>query len=143
MARTPNLSNMTKKLLFLTTILLAFVFAAMAADVNGKWVSEQPSRNGGPPRTTTFNFKADGSTLTGTMSGGMGRGGQAPADVQISNGKVEGDNISFDVKRNGPNGEITISYKGTISGDELKLKYSIDMGNGPQEREMTAKRSTT
>ena len=55
---------MTKKLLFLTTILLALSIGAMAADLTGKWVAEQPGRNGGAPRQTTFNLKADGSKLT-------------------------------------------------------------------------------
>ena len=84
---------MTKKLLFVATIALVFTFAAMAADVTGKWVAEQPGRNGGPPRQTTFDLKQDGSKLTGSMTGGMGRGGGggAPAAIEITDGKVDGD----------------------------------------------------
>jgi hypothetical protein len=66
---------MTKKLLFVVTIALVFAFSLLAADVTGKWVAEQPGRNGGPPRQTTFDLKADGTKLTGTMLGGGGRGG--------------------------------------------------------------------
>jgi hypothetical protein len=129
---------MTKKLLFVATIALVFTFAAMAADVTGKWVAEQPGRNGGPPRQTTFVLKADGSKLTGTMTGGGGRGG-APTPVEITDGKIEGDNISFTVKRETQNGPMETKYKGTVSGDELKLKFTMM----DQEREITAKRSTT
>jgi hypothetical protein len=85
---------MTKKLLFVMTILLVASFALMAADVSGKWTFEQPGRGGNPGRPVTITLKADGSTLTGTMPAG-GRGG-APADpIAISDGKVDGDKISF------------------------------------------------
>ena len=133
---------MTKKLLFVVTSALVFTFAAMAADVTGKWVAEQPGRNGGPPRQTTFDLKQDGGKLTGTMTGGMGRpggGGGAPAAIEISDGKVDGDKVTFTIKREGPNGPMEIKYNGTVSGDELKLKFMMM----DQEREMTAKRSKT
>src|SRR5258707_12426244 len=87
---------MTKKLLFVVTILLVASFSLLAADVTGKWVAEQPGRNGGPPRQTTFVFKADGTKLTGTMTGGGGRGG-APAPVENTDAKSAGHNISFTV----------------------------------------------
>lgn len=129
---------MTKKLLFVMTILLVASFALMAADVSGKWVAEQPGRNGGPPRQTTFVLKADGAKLTGTMTGGGGRGG-APTPIEISEGKIDGDNVSFTVKRATPNGPMETKYNGTVSGDELKLKFTMM----DREREITAKRSTT
>ena len=134
---------MTKKLLFVTTILLVLAFAAVAADVTGKWVAEQPGRPGGPPRQTTFNLKADGAKLTGTMSA-PGRGGGAPTDTEITNGKVDGNNITFEVKRQTQNGEMVSKYEGTLSGDELKLKTTRPGQDGtPMAVEMTAKRSTT
>ena len=67
---------MTKKLLFVTTILLVVAFAALAADVSGKWTYEQEGRNG--TRQVTITLKAEGNTLTGSVPG-MGRGGaEAP-----------------------------------------------------------------
>jgi len=132
---------MTKKLLFVATIALVLTLAAMAADVTGKWVAEQPGRNGGPPRQTTFDLKQDGGKLTGTMTGGMGRGGGggAPAAIEITDGKVDGDKVSFTIKRETPNGPMEMKYNGTVSGDELKLKFTMM----DQEREITAKRSKT
>ena len=129
---------MTKKLLFVVTIALVFAFAAAAADLTGKWVAEQPGRNGGPPRQTTFDLKQDGGKLTGTMTG-AGRGGGAPQAIEITDGKVDGDKVSFTVKREGPNGPMEMKYNGTVSGDEMKLKFMMM----DQEREMTAKRSKT
>jgi hypothetical protein len=140
---------MTKKLLFVFTILLVVAFVAMAADITGKWVAEQPGRNGGPARQTTFDLKADGATLTGTMTGGMGGGrrggggGGAPQAREISDGKIDGNNISFTVKVEFNGNTMVSKYEGTLSGDELKLKVTREGPNGPTTTEMTAKRSTT
>ena len=137
---------MTKKLLFIVTIALVLAFSLLAADVTGKWVAEQPGRNGGPPRQTTFDLKQDGTKLTGTMTGGMGGrggGGAAPAPIQITDGKVEGNNVSFTVKRETPNGTMTQKFEGTVNGDEMKLKITREGRNGPMTNEVTAKRSAT
>ena len=123
----------------------------MAADITGKWVAEQPGRNGGPARQITFDLKADGATLTGTMTGGMGggrRGGgggvaAAPQAREISDGKMDGNNISFTVKVEFNGNTMVTKYEGTLSGDELKLKVNREGRNGPTTSEMTAKRSTT
>ena len=134
---------MTKKLLFVMTILLVASFALMAADVSGKWTYEQPGRGGNPGRPVTITLKAEGTTLTGTMPAG-GRGG-APADpIAISDGKVDGNNVSFTVKRETPNGSMVTKYEGTVNGDEMKLKITRTGQDGtPMTNEVTAKRSAT
>ena len=147
---------MTKKLLFAFTILLVVAFVAMAADITGKWVAEQPGRNGGPARQITFDLKADGATLTGTMTGGMGGGGRrgggggrqggggaAPQALAISDGTIDGNNISFTVKVEFNGNTMVSKYEGTLSGDELKLKVNREGRNGATTSELTAKRSTT
>ncbi len=116
--------------------LLIGVMAAMAwaADVSGKWVAQVPGRNG-QTRETTFNFKADGSKLTGTVSGMRG-------ENPISDGKVSGDDISFTVALSFNGNDIKMNYKGKISGDEIKFTRTIEGGGGnmpPQE--FTAKRA--
>ena len=58
---------MTKKLLFVTTILLVVALAVFAADATGKWTFEQQGR-GGNAVTVTLNLKQDGSKLTGNLS---------------------------------------------------------------------------
>jgi len=132
---------MTKKLCFVFSILLVAAFALMAADVSGKWTYEQPGRNGGAGREVTITLKQDGATVTGTVPG-MGRGGEAPP-VQITDGKVEGNNVSFTVKRETPNGTMTQKFEGTVNGDEMKLKITREGRNGPMTNEVTAKRSAT
>ncbi len=80
---------------------------------------------GGPQ---TFTFKTSGSTLTGTVEGGRG------GPVDITNGKVDGDNVSFEVTREMNGNSMTAKYSGTVSGDTMKL--TVDIGRGPREIEL-------
>ena len=136
---------MTKKLLFAGTILLLAFCVAMAADaISGKWTMSQEARNGGPPRVTTFDLKADGTTLTGTVTapmGGRAGGAAAPTPIAISNGKVSGSTITFDVVRTFAGNPATTKYEGTVSGDTMHMKQTIDLGNGPQTVQVDAKRA--
>src|SRR6266545_3668939 len=67
------------------------------ADPSGTWTWSQPGRNGGPDRKSTLKLKLDGEKVTGTLSA-PGRGGQT-SEVEISDGKLKGDEISFAVTR--------------------------------------------
>ena len=111
----------------------ALAIAAFAADATGKWTAEMPGR-GGNTTTSTFTFKVDGSTLTGNVAGGRG------GDVSITNGKVDGDTVSFDVVREMQGNSVTLHYTGKVSGDEIKFKMERE---GGQAREFTAKRAST
>jgi hypothetical protein len=127
---------MTKKLIFAVAILCILAFAVYAADVSGTWTFEQQGRNGAT--TTTLNLKADGSKLTGTMDGGRG------GPIEISDGHVDGNNISFSVKRSFNGNDTVTPYKGIIndSGDSLKLTFTrAGRGGGePTPVTVTAKR---
>ena len=133
---------MTKKLLFVMTILLVASFALMAADAAGKWTFEQPGRGGNPGRPTTITLRVDGNRLTGTVPG-MGRGGDTPPPpTEITDGKVDGNNVSFTVKRETPNGVMETKYAGVVNGDEMKLKITRNGQDGtPVTTEVTAKRT--
>jgi hypothetical protein len=135
------IGTMTKKLLFVVTIALVFTFAVMAADVSGKWTYEAPGRGGGPGRPTTITLKQDGDKLTGSVPG-MGRGGDAPP-IEITDGKVDGNNISFTVKREFNGNTMVQKFDGTVDGDTIKFKITRDTQNGPQTSEVTAKKATT
>jgi hypothetical protein len=137
------IGTMTKKLLSVVTIVLAFAFAAMAADVTGKWTYEQPGRGGNPGRPVTLTLKQDGAKLTGTMPG-MGRGGDnPPPPTEITDGKVDGSNVSFTVKREFNGNTMVQKFEGTVNGDEMKLKITRDGQNGPTTTDVVAKKSTT
>jgi hypothetical protein len=107
--------------------------SALAADVNGKWTAQVPGR-GGQTREVTFNFKADGGALTGTVSGPQG-------DLDISDGKIDGDQISFTQTLEFNGNSIKFLYKGTVSGDEIKFTRTREGGEG-RSQEFTAKRAS-
>jgi hypothetical protein len=104
----------------------------MAADVTGKWAAEVQGRNG-QTRNVSFAFKQDASTLSGTMVGPMGR------EVEITNGKVDGDNLSFDVNMEFQGNAVTIHYTGTVEGNSIKMKSQREGSDRTQE--FTAKKS--
>ena len=123
---------MKKRVLFLSACLvLAAISMAWAADLNGKWVAQVPGRNG-QMRETTFNFKVEGKTLTGTVSGMQG-------DNPISDGTVNGDDVSFTVVANFNGNEVKLLYKGKAAGDELKLTRTRQGGDQPGQ-DFVAKR---
>jgi len=139
---------MTKKLLFVGMVLLTVALVAMAADaITGKWTMEQAGRGGGPPRVSTLDLKADGAKLTGSITQpGFGRGGDTPpppTTTQISNGKVDGNNVTFEVTRDFGGNTMTTKYEGAVSGAEMKLKITMPGFNGgdPRVMEATAKKA--
>ena len=133
---------MTKKLLFVLTILLIASFALMAADVSGKWTYEGPGRGGNPGRPVTITLKVDGATLTGTVpAGGRGGGDNPPPPIDITDGKVDGNNISFTVKREFNGNAMVIKYEGVVNGDEMKLKIMRNGPDGPVTTDVVAKRA--
>ncbi|HEY1239071.1 MAG TPA: hypothetical protein VGF16_00885 [Bryobacteraceae bacterium] len=115
--------------LVLSALLGIFAVAAWAADVTGKWVAQVPGRQG--TQEMTFNLKQEGGTLTGTITGGRG-------DQTISDGKVEGNNVSFVVNLEFQGNKIAQNYKGTVSGDEIKFTREVAGRGNPQE--FTAKK---
>jgi hypothetical protein len=139
-------SAVTKKLLFVAPVLLLVALAAYAADITGKWTWEQAGRGGGAPMSRTLTLKSDGSKLTGSMPGFGPPGGDAPPAIEISNAKIDGNKISFEVKQSFGDNEFVTKYEGVLNGDELKLKIQRPGFNGadaPPPVEVTAKRDKT
>jgi hypothetical protein len=113
-----------KKLISLCALFALTTVMALAADVTGTWKGEAGEKGPAP----SFTFKQSGSALTGTSSGRMG-------DTEISNGKVDGDKVYFEVTRDmGDKGKRTSKYSGTVSGSTMTLK--MDMGRG-EPRDIT------
>jgi hypothetical protein len=102
---------------------------SFAADIDGKWTAQFEGRNG--EQTQTLTLKASDNGLTGTIQGARG-----PA-AEISNGAIDGNNISFTVVREFRNNKMTQEYKGTVSGGVLKLTVSGRRGGS---REVTYKK---
>src|SRR5271165_2614565 len=99
-----------RKLLTIVSLAGWLALTALAADVTGKWTAQVPGR-GGQTREATFNLKAEGHTLTGTISGPRG-------EMEISDGKIDGDQISFSQTLEFNGNSMKFVYKGTVSGDQ-------------------------
>jgi hypothetical protein len=118
-----------KKRIFLfgAVILMAFVVSAWAADVAGKWIAEAPSGQG--TSEITLIFKVDGATLRGTLDNSL-----MPGAIEIKDGKIQDNDISFHVLRSFGENEMKVVWKGKISGDEIRFTREIEggmMGGGP------------
>jgi hypothetical protein len=138
---------MNKKLMIAVLTLMAVALVAMAADaITGKWTMEQEGRGGGPVRVTTFDFKVDGAKLTGTVTvPGFGRGGDTPPPptaTPITNGKVDGNNIAFEVTRDFGGNSMTTKYECAVSGSAMKVKMTFPGfgGGDPMTIDGTAKK---
>ncbi len=120
----------TKRMLIgVGLMMLLFATMALAADVTGKWATDMKTPDGGGFQLT-FTFKQDGAKLTGSVLGPQGD------PIDISNGKVDGDKLYFEVSFNGN----TIKHDGVINGDEIKLTTKSDDANFPGG-DMVLKRS--
>ena len=120
-----------RMLVLVAAFVLAGLSVVFAADVNGKWVAQVPGRQG-QTQETTFTFKVEGAKLTGTVSGMAG-------EQPISDGKIAGDDISFNVVANFQGNEVKLVYKGKVAGDEIKMTRTREGSDRPPS-EFVAKR---
>jgi hypothetical protein len=106
-------------------ILIAFSAAiCLAAGLDGRWEGSISTPNGDVQ--IAFNFKVDGTKLTGTVESPNG-------DIPIEEGKVDGDKLSFKTHFN----DSVINHEGTLSGDTIDLKVEGPWGDS----QMTLKRA--
>ncbi|MGD0789867.1 MAG: hypothetical protein ABR898_17980 [Terracidiphilus sp.] len=110
---------MKKLLCACAVLMMAFCAAtAFAADVTGSWSGDMVGPNGDSFHLT-FTFKQDGAKLTGTVIGPQGD------PIEIADGKIDGDKLSFTVNVNG----TVIKHEGVVSGDAIKLTTKSDSGD--------------
>jgi len=110
-------------MLRLLTIALLLAAPIFAADIDGKWTGTIDG--GGGPMQVVYNFKADGTTLTGSTVGPDGM------EIKISDGKVNGNNISFTLNLDFGGMPFSMACKGVLSGTDLKI--SVDFAGMPFE----------
>jgi hypothetical protein len=107
-----------------TLIILALLAtSAFAADVDGKWSGSMTTPGGDV--NVGFTFKADGAALTGTTTGPDGM------DVKITDGKLDGNNVSFTVNLDFGGMPLVLNYKGVLAGTQIK--FTIDIFGMPLE----------
>jgi opacity protein-like surface antigen len=99
-------------------IAAAMATAAFAADVTGTWTASFDTQVGA--QKYTYTFKADGNKLTGKAKSEL-----AMTETEITEGTVNGDDISFVENLNFQDMPLRIVYKGKIVGDEIKFTRTI------------------
>ena len=121
--------------------ILLLTASVQAADPTGTWTWSTPGRNGGPERVSTLTLKADATTLTGKLSV-PGRDG-SPVETPIADGKIDGDNLSFNLVRSYNGNSGTNKYSGAVTADKITGKVeSVNRDGQPQSRNWEAKRVT-
>jgi hypothetical protein len=122
------------RVLALLASLMAIALPAAAADLVGRWTAEFESPIG--VQKYVYVFTKTGDTVAGeaTFERSIGNGKTA-----LKNVKVEGDKVSFEEPLTVEGNELTITYSGTLAGDEIKLERKVgDFGT----EQLTAKRAS-
>jgi hypothetical protein len=106
----------------LRTVLLVLSLAipGLAADISGTWSGTLSM--GDDQITLTYNFKQDGDKVTGYVNTPGG-------DLQLNDGKVEGDKLSFSVTFEMNGNKSKFLATGDIKGEEITLTTKVE--NGP------------
>ncbi len=119
------------------TGLMAFLVVsafAYAADAGGTWKGAFDFQGSSVP--LTFHLTVAGGAVTGTVEG------LPTTPVEIHDGKVDGDTITFWVNSDYQGQTYKLVYKGKVSaaGDEIAFNFGTD--DGTWSAQMTAAKST-
>jgi hypothetical protein len=116
---------MTKKLFLMTMMLVVGIYVCNAAKIDGKWKTTMNDME------LTFTFKVAGDTFSGSVISQMG-------DMPFTNGKIKGDEYTFDIDMQG----AKISHKFKLDGDVIKMTVVLpaEMGGGAAPSEMILKK---
>ena len=107
---------------WLPALFALFAFSALAADISGNWKATAEGPNGALERT--FTFKQEGTKVTGeTTSSFTGKS-------TITDGKVEGDAVTFTIAAKIGDQDVKLNYKGKIAGSEIKFTSEMAGGGG-------------
>jgi hypothetical protein len=122
--------------------LVGFAIAAMtmfAADLTGIWSGQAPGRRG-DKEDVAFQFKVNGSTVTGKMFGDE-------FDLPLEKASISGDQVKFVVTTTNyyNRTEVKFVYTGTIKGNEIELTRERvgDAPAGPPANRQNLKQTFT
>ncbi len=105
---------------------LFLALPALAADVTGKWTTEFDSQIG--KQKYTFDLKVNGEVVTGKAH--YERAGQT-GDLDLQEGKLVGDKISFVEVDKFQGNDLRIQYTGKVKGDQIT--FTRDVGGFAKE----------
>jgi beta-galactosidase len=96
----------------------------VGSGITGLWrpIAQAGDLSGGG--SSVFALRQNGSNLTGTLEGtGGGFFGSNDAPIPITDGKIDGDSVSFKAGNN--------SYTGTVKGDQIELQPTASAASRP------------
>jgi hypothetical protein len=92
---------------------LLIALPAIAAPVDGNWSGSVSTPNGDLP--VGFSFKAEDDVLKGSMTAPDG------TSTPISDGKIDGNVLTFNVDLNFNGNVFSLAYKGVLEGEQIKF----------------------
>jgi hypothetical protein len=90
---------------------------AFAADVGGTWTASFETQVG--TQTYTYELHVQGNALTGKTKGSL------TGENAISDGKVDGNKISFVEKATYQGMPLVFNYSGELKGDQIHFKREL------------------
>jgi hypothetical protein len=115
----------TNRLWICAVAAMGLAAVAFAADITGTWTASFDTQVG--KQDYTYTFKQTGTKLTGKAKSDF-----AMATTEITEGTVNGDDISFVENLDYMGMPLRIVYKGKIAGDEIKFTRTVIEGT-PEE----------
>jgi|ERR1051326_43698 hypothetical protein len=106
--------------IYLIAAMVLTATLAQAADVTGKWKSEFDTQIG--HLKYTYELKADGEKVTGKAFRELEG---TKTTIDLIEGKINGDEVSFVEPLKVQEQDIRIEYKGKIADDEIKLTRKV------------------
>jgi hypothetical protein len=107
---------MLRRVALLATAALVMLAPLSGADITGTWTASFDTQIG--VQNYTYTFKVDGNKLTGTAKSDNG-------SVAITEGTINGDDVSFVENLDFQGMALRIVYKGKVAGDEIRFTRTI------------------
>jgi hypothetical protein len=95
--------------------------SATPADVTGNWAGNFDFNGTSVP--VVFKLKGSGGVITGTVEG-MGA-----APIEIHDGKIDGDTVTFSVNTDYQGQTYTLNYKGKIQAGQINFDFGTADGS--------------
>jgi hypothetical protein len=110
-----------RKGVILSALILVGLVCVYAADITGKWTTQFDSQVG--VQKYIFEFKVEGTKLTGTAISKVADA--AEVKTPITEGAINGEDITFVENLDYSGQALKISYKGKLAGDEIKFTRDV------------------
>ena len=107
---------MLRKSILAVLFLALGSITALAADFSGKWTADVTTPRG--TQTLTFDLHVDGAVVTGKVTSPRG-------DSDITDGKIDGDTITFTQTVSFNGNDFKMTYSGKADGDTIKFTRAM------------------